>query len=57
MSSSVFTKNLEIKDGEYTKTIYTMIMEQRYTDSIQILANLLQSHPNVSFFIYLLIYI
>ncbi|XP_033226934.1 tetratricopeptide repeat protein 30A isoform X2 [Belonocnema kinseyi] len=39
-----FIQNIQIKDGEYTKTIYTMIKEQRYTETIQVLSNLLDSH-------------
>ncbi|XP_032664660.1 tetratricopeptide repeat protein 30A [Odontomachus brunneus] len=43
---STFIENVYIKDGEYTKTIYTMIKEQRYTETIKILLNLLDSYPN-----------
>ena len=39
---------MQIKDGEYTKTIYNMIKEQRYTDTIQLLNILLDSYSNVS---------
>ncbi|XP_011259635.1 tetratricopeptide repeat protein 30A [Camponotus floridanus] len=42
---STFIENVHIKDGEYTKTIYSMIKEQRYTESIKVLLNLLDSHP------------
>ncbi|XP_011644385.1 tetratricopeptide repeat protein 30A isoform X1 [Pogonomyrmex barbatus] len=43
---STFIENVHIKDGEYTKIIYNMIKEQRYTETIKILLNLLDSHPN-----------
>ena len=35
----------EIKDGEYTKTIYNLIKEQRYNEAIQILSFIYDSHP------------
>lgn len=35
----------DIKDGEYTSTIYTMIKEGKYPDAIQILSQQLQNHP------------
>ncbi|XP_065337988.1 intraflagellar transport protein 70A [Cloeon dipterum] len=35
-----------IKDGEYTQTIYTMIKEQRYAEAIQVLNRIIISHPN-----------
>ncbi|KAF7991521.1 hypothetical protein HCN44_008892 [Aphidius gifuensis] len=40
-----FIKNVHIRDGEYTKIIYSMIKEQRYTDTIYILNDVLLSHP------------
>ncbi|KYQ55814.1 Tetratricopeptide repeat protein 30A [Trachymyrmex zeteki] len=43
---STFIENVHIKDGEYTKIIYVMIREQRYTECIKVLLNLLDSHPN-----------
>ncbi|RLU20916.1 hypothetical protein DMN91_007530 [Ooceraea biroi] len=43
---STFIENVYIKDGEYTKTIYSMIKEQRYTETIKVLLNLLDSYPN-----------
>jgi len=44
---SAFIENVYIKDGEYTKTIYTMIKEQRYIETIKVLLNLVDSYPNV----------
>ncbi|XP_076645119.1 tetratricopeptide repeat domain 30 [Halictus rubicundus] len=41
---STFIENVQIKDGEYTKTIYTMIKEQRYTETIKVLITLLDSY-------------
>ncbi|XP_076290193.1 tetratricopeptide repeat domain 30 [Lasioglossum baleicum] len=41
---STFIENVHIKDGEYTKTIYTMIKEQRYTETIKVLITLLDSY-------------
>ncbi|CAD6231712.1 GSCOCG00001549001-RA-CDS [Cotesia congregata] len=41
-----FIQSIHIRDGEYTKIIYTMIKEQRYTDSIHVLTDLLTSHPD-----------
>ncbi len=35
----------EIKDGEYTKTIYSMIKEQRYNEAIAALSIIYDSHP------------
>ncbi|XP_070580562.1 intraflagellar transport protein 70A-like [Ptychodera flava] len=35
----------DIKDGEYTSTIYSMIKEGKYTDAIQLLSSELQNHP------------
>ncbi|XP_077979698.1 intraflagellar transport protein 70A-like [Glandiceps talaboti] len=35
----------DIKDGEYTATIYLMVKEGKYTDAIQILSTELQNHP------------
>ncbi|XP_038064381.1 tetratricopeptide repeat protein 30A-like [Patiria miniata] len=35
----------DIKDGEYTATIYNMIKESKYVDAIQILSQELQNHP------------
>ncbi|XP_069689736.1 intraflagellar transport protein 70A isoform X1 [Periplaneta americana] len=37
-------QNIPIKDGEYTKTVYTMIKEQRYSDAIQVLTNVLETN-------------
>ncbi|KAK7794910.1 hypothetical protein R5R35_005886 [Gryllus longicercus] len=42
----MFIQNLQIKDGEYTKTIYTMIRDQRYNDAIQVLGNVLETNAN-----------
>ena len=44
---STFIQNIYIKDGEYTKTIYTMIKEQRYTETIKVLIALLDVYPAV----------
>lgn len=44
---STFIENVYIKDGEYTKIIYSMIKEQRYVETIKVLLNLLDSYPNV----------
>ena len=38
--------NIEIKDGEYTKTIYGMIKEQRYNEAINILSFIYDSNPS-----------
>eukprot|EP00095_Tigriopus_kingsejongensis_P001560 maker-scaffold137_size321222-snap-gene-2.22 protein:Tk01560 transcript:maker-scaffold137_size321222-snap-gene-2.22-mRNA-1 annotation:"tetratricopeptide repeat protein 30" len=35
----------EIKDGEYTKTIYSMIKEQRYGEAIQVLNFIYDTNP------------
>jgi hypothetical protein len=35
----------EIKDGEYTKTIYSMIKESRFNDAIAALSYIYDSHP------------
>ncbi|XP_076166247.1 tetratricopeptide repeat domain 30 [Ptiloglossa arizonensis] len=43
---STFVQNVHIKDGEYTKTIYTMIKEQRYTETIKVLITLLDSYTS-----------
>ena len=37
---------IEIKDGEYTKTIYTMIKEQRYNEAINVLSFIYDSNPS-----------
>ena len=37
--------NFEIKDGEYTSTIYTLIKEQRYIEAINILNYIYDSNP------------
>ena len=37
--------NFEIKDGEYTSTIYTLIKEQRYVEAINILNYIYDSNP------------
>nr|XP_003700209.1 PREDICTED: tetratricopeptide repeat protein 30A isoform X4 [Megachile rotundata] len=42
---STFIQNIQIKDGEYTKTIYTMIKEQRYIETIKVLLALLDIYP------------
>ncbi|XP_031833821.1 tetratricopeptide repeat domain 30 isoform X2 [Nomia melanderi] len=42
---STFIENVHIKDGEYTKTIYTMIKEQRYIETIKLLT-LLDSYTS-----------
>ncbi|KAK0182637.1 hypothetical protein PV327_000752 [Microctonus hyperodae] len=39
-----FIQRIHIRDGEYTKIIYTMIKEQRYTETIQVLTELLSSY-------------
>ncbi|XP_063978262.1 intraflagellar transport protein 70A [Diachasmimorpha longicaudata] len=41
---TTFVPSVHIRDGEYTKTIYTMIKEQKYAESIQILSELLVTH-------------
>ena len=38
--------NIEIKDGEYTKTIYSMIKEQRYSEAVNILSFIYDSNPS-----------
>ncbi|XP_014232048.1 tetratricopeptide repeat protein 30A [Trichogramma pretiosum] len=43
---STFIHNIQIKDGEYTKTIYTMIKEQRYVETIHVLTVLLDSNAS-----------
>ncbi|XP_063221805.1 intraflagellar transport protein 70A isoform X2 [Bacillus rossius redtenbacheri] len=40
----MFPQNVQIKDGEYTKIIYTMIKEQRYQEAIQVLTSVLQTN-------------
>ncbi|XP_015513201.1 intraflagellar transport protein 70A isoform X1 [Neodiprion pinetum] len=41
-----FAQNIQvIRDGEYTKTIYTMIKEQKYAETIQILITLMVTYP------------
>mgnify|MGYP001208987541 FL=1 len=37
---------IEIKDGEYTKTIYTLIKEQRYSEAINVLSFIYDSNPS-----------
>ena len=37
---------IEIKDGEYTKTIYGMIKEQRYNEAINVLSFIYDSNPS-----------
>ncbi|KAJ8674102.1 hypothetical protein QAD02_005364 [Eretmocerus hayati] len=44
--STTFIHNIQIKDGEYTKTIYTMIKEQRYAETIHVLSILLDSYSS-----------
>lgn len=39
----MFTKKNEIRPGEYTKAIYTLINEQRYADAISVLVKIPQS--------------
>nr|XP_027228889.1 tetratricopeptide repeat protein 30A-like [Penaeus vannamei] len=39
-------QNIQIRDGEYTKTIYTLIKEQRYSEAVQILNHILDAYPN-----------
>nr|CAG4650016.1 EOG090X0302 [Sida crystallina] len=34
-----------IKDGEFTKTIYTMIKEERFIDAIQVLVTIVENNP------------
>ncbi|XP_071132605.1 intraflagellar transport protein 70A-like isoform X3 [Mytilus edulis] len=36
--------HLQLKEGEYTSTIYGLVKDQRYNDAVQILNNQLQSH-------------
>ncbi|XP_014205769.2 tetratricopeptide repeat protein 30A [Copidosoma floridanum] len=43
---STFIYNMQIKDGEYTKVIYTMIKEQRYAETVQLLTVLLDSYSS-----------
>lgn len=40
-----FAFNMRIKDGEYTKTVYGMIKEQKYSDAIQVLTQIYESSP------------
>ncbi|XP_075221413.1 tetratricopeptide repeat domain 30 isoform X2 [Lycorma delicatula] len=42
----MYRQGLQIKDGEYTKTIYSMIKDQRYAEATHILSNALESNPN-----------
>ncbi|XP_046402785.1 tetratricopeptide repeat protein 30A [Ischnura elegans] len=37
---------VQVKDGEYTKTIYSLIRDQRYADAIQLLNSTLETHEN-----------
>ena len=37
---------IEIKDGEYTKTIYSLIKEQRYNEAINVLSFIYDSNPS-----------
>ncbi|XP_041363711.1 tetratricopeptide repeat protein 30A-like [Gigantopelta aegis] len=37
--------HLQLKEGEYTSTIYGHIKDQRYKEAVQLLNNQLQSHP------------
>ncbi|PVD38568.1 hypothetical protein C0Q70_01184 [Pomacea canaliculata] len=37
--------HLQMKEGEYTSTIYGLIKDQRYNEAMQILNHQLQSHP------------
>lgn len=39
----MFVRRNEIRAGEYTKTIYTLINEQRYTDAISVLCKIPES--------------
>ena len=41
----IMNGNFEIKDGEYTSTIYTLIKEQRYIEAINILNYIYDSNP------------
>lgn len=36
--------NIQIKEGEFTSTIYGMIKDQRYNEAVQVLNNQLQTH-------------
>ncbi|XP_046680975.1 tetratricopeptide repeat protein 30A [Homalodisca vitripennis] len=38
--------NLKVKDGTYTKTIYSMIKDQQYSEALQILNGVLTANPN-----------
>ncbi|XP_039281409.1 tetratricopeptide repeat protein 30A [Nilaparvata lugens] len=44
--SKLFIKGLQIKDGEYTKTVYSMIKDQRYSEAIQVLVNTLETNTS-----------
>ncbi|XP_049785625.1 tetratricopeptide repeat protein 30A isoform X1 [Schistocerca cancellata] len=37
---------IQIRDGEYTKTVYVMIRDQRYGEAIQVLNNVLRTNSN-----------
>ncbi|KAK6169346.1 hypothetical protein SNE40_020418 [Patella caerulea] len=37
--------HLQLKEGEYTSTVYGMIKDQRYNEAIQVLNHQLQGHP------------
>lgn len=39
----MFVKKNEIRAGEYTKTIYTLINEERYADAISVLCKIPES--------------
>uniref|UniRef100_T1IR79 Tetratricopeptide repeat protein 30 n=1 Tax=Strigamia maritima TaxID=126957 RepID=T1IR79_STRMM len=42
----VFMPNIRIKDGEYTKTVFTMIKEQKYKEAIQVLTQIYESNQS-----------
>jgi len=40
---------VQVKEGEYTTTIYGMIKNQKFHEAIQILSQELENHPKVHF--------
>ncbi|XP_018016574.1 tetratricopeptide repeat protein 30A [Hyalella azteca] len=44
-STKIMLQNIQIRDGEYTNTIYTMIKEQKYSECVQVLNHILESYP------------
>ncbi|XP_014243168.1 tetratricopeptide repeat protein 30A [Cimex lectularius] len=45
-STNMYMHNYTIKDGDYTKAIYTMIKEQRFNDAVMILRKQLDNNEN-----------